>query len=110
MFVGRGASGDWLAPSGSTATGTPNQIRSQGVIPIACTADAFFVVQTVDSSTTTYQLLKNGITTGVSCQIGLGQTACNDTTHTVTYAPGDTAATLINGGTGPNMSVTWRCR
>jgi hypothetical protein len=110
MFVGRGASGDWLAPSGSTATGTPNQLRSQGVIPVACTADVFYVVQTVDTGSTTYQLLKNGITTQVTCQIGIGQTACNDTVHTVSFAAGDTAATLVTGGTGPFLTVSWRCR
>jgi hypothetical protein len=110
MFVGRGASGDWLAPSGSTASGAPNQLRSQGVLPISCTVDTFYVVQTVDTVSTTFQLLKNGTTTGVTCQVGIGGTACNDTVHTVTYAAGDTAATLITGGTGPSLSVAWRCR
>jgi hypothetical protein len=110
MFVGRGASGDWLSPVGSTASGAPNQIRSQGVIPVACAVDLFYVVQTTDTVSTTYTLLKNGTTTGVTCQIGIGFTSCNDTGDTVSYAPGDTAATLLSGGTGPNMSVTWRCK
>jgi hypothetical protein len=110
MFVGKGASNDWLAPSGSTASGTPNQIRAQGVMPVACTVDVFYVVQTVDTVSTTFTLLKNGTTTPVTCQIGIGGTACNDTQHSVTYAPGDTAATIITGGTGPFLSVTWRCK
>jgi len=43
----------------------------------------------------------------ISDQMDVQDTPLYDT---VTYAAGDTAATLFTGGTGPTTTVTWRCK
>jgi hypothetical protein len=81
-----------------------------GIFPMSCTADSFFVKQTVDVAIVQYDLLKNGAPSGITCTIGIGGTTCSDVTHTVAFSPGDTVTTLFTGGTGPTASVSWRCK
>ncbi len=59
--------------------------------------------------TFTYTLRKNGALQAISCQVsGNGSTTCSDTTHSVTYAAGDTIDVEVQRSSGQNLTATFR--
>jgi hypothetical protein len=65
----------------------------------------------VASSTYTFTVRKNGVDTGVTCQIGNGSNICNDTTNTAVFVAGDNISIEVtpSSPTQPtdNLEVHW---
>jgi hypothetical protein len=118
-YTGNATVNSTLAISGSTNSASPNQIRSAGPLPVACTLDTFFVfMDTAPTVLTTFTLQRNAndgngfLNTNASCSIGVGGNACQAASPSVTFAAGDLAMTNVTGaaGAGGRASVSWRCR
>jgi hypothetical protein len=118
-FTGNAVVNSTLAISGSTNSASPNQLRSAGPLPVACTLDSFFVfMDTAPTVLTTFTLQKNANDglgfqdTNATCSIGVGGNACQAVTPSVSFAAGNLAMTNVTGaaGAGGRASVSWRCR
>lgn len=118
-FTGNATVDSSLAISGSTNAASPNQLRAAGVLPAPCTLDAFFVfMDTAPTVLTTFTLQKNAndgngfLNTNATCSIGVGGNACQATSPSVAFSPGNLAMTSVTGaaGAGGRASVSWRCR
>ena len=115
MYNGVGVDQDQLSAQGSTHNGGANVLQSQSPMPFACTAGSFFVWAPKGPTViTTYTLLKEGLSTGITCTIPVttAATTCNDLVNTASFAVGDKVSTLVSGGpgAGATVSVSWRCR
>jgi hypothetical protein len=98
-----------LAGPACVAATTTNPGTCDYTVVTGGTVDNFNV--TLSSSpgsgnTGTFIVFKNGATTGISCTISGGATACNDGTNTATFAPGDKVAVRYQRTAGANFSRT----
>lgn len=85
----------------AAAGGWGTALTSQSVMPTAGTLKQFYVkMDTTNPSGKTFAIYKNGVDQALTITIPNGSTSGNDTTHTVTYAAGDTISLHATGGDG----------
>jgi collagen triple helix repeat protein len=60
----------------------------------------------------TFTVRRNGSNTGVTCQIGNGQSSCADSTHSVSFAAGDLISIVASPSGSPtdSLDVRWTAR
>jgi hypothetical protein len=117
-YTGNATVNSALAISGSTNAAAPNETRAAGPIPVACAVDTFSVfMDTAPTVLTIFTLQKNAndgngfLNTSATCSIGVGGTACQAASPSVTFAAGDLAMTSVTGaaGAGGRASISFRC-
>lgn len=80
----------------------------QSVMPCAGTLSNLYVeIDTADATQSrTFTVYKNGADTGITTTLAATVTSGNDTTHTVSFAAGDTVSIHTTGsGAGPNTNT-----
>lgn len=81
--------------------------RATGAVPYALTASNFstYITQASTFDIATFSLLQNGAGSGLACASSMGSSGyLEDTTHTASFAAGDTCANEINVSMG---TVKW---
>jgi len=97
---------------GTSATGT----GTYNIVPHACTIDSLYIKQDTAAGvgiTRTYVIQKNGVDTTLTCTTsGSSQVTNSDTTHSVSFAAGDTIAikTTADAVTADTGVIRWTVR
>lgn len=79
-------------------------------VPVPCTFKNMYVKASAAGGAAgsgLMQLFKNGSASGITCTLGTG-TSCNDTTHTVSMAVGDTYSVRVTTGQASDTTADIR--
>lgn len=97
---------NFLRPFGSTFTADTTEVKFR--VPFACTISKLYV-QALTGPTgngITLTVRKNGVDTALTCVLAVAGTQAADTTHSVTFAAGDTLSVSCVGGVGISVAAT----
>ncbi len=95
-------------------TATTSITRASTTFPTNGTVDKFYVALSGTPGTGTsydFTVFKNGVTTGITCQVANTATTCNDPTNTASFSAGDSITIqVVPTGTPTARSPKWGLR